>query len=1048
MGYLLFILKEDLPTPPLVIAPEDQGEELASQIEAFMPTVFIPPWDSDPSSGVPPSSMVLQRRMEGFYRLLEEEPILVTTLRGLAQRVINPEDFVEHILILVKGMTVDREELAQNLVKLGYQRVDQVEEEGSFSIRGHVVDVFPINSSQPVRIELWGDEVESLRTFHPLTQTSLESGNKIMVLPAREMMGEERVPLISLLEGRPLVLVQPEEVEMERENLLLEEEDFSSPQEIQDFIKQAPVLWINSLYQEGETLPVESYPLALSRLKGSSRLVQGTEWIKERLTLGARVYLSHLPEEGERMKTLLQEYHLEASTLESFQEQDTPGLYLFPSQLSRGLYWPDRNLAIVTRQELLGTRKRRKKSRPRRKGDVLSSLRELSPGDYVVHLEQGIGRYVGLKTLEVEGVTREFMVIEYAGGDQLLVPVTRLHLVQKYRGAQATPPALDRLGGITWKKTQAKVQKAIQDYAKELLRLEAERRLAPGHAFSPDGPEQREFEEDFPFEDTPDQEKATREIKEDMEAPHPMDRLLCGDVGYGKTEVAMRAAFKAVLDGKQVAVLVPTTILAEQHYETFKERFKNYPVNIEVLSRFKTRKEQKEILQRLARGEVDIIIGTHRLLSQDVVFQDLGLVIIDEEHRFGVRQKDKMKKLKKGVDVLYLSATPIPRTLHLALSGVRQMSIMETPPAGRKPVKTYISKWSPSILKRAITREIGRGGRVFVVQPRVEGLEELARQVQILVPRARVAMAHGQMKEKELEEVMYKFMKGHLDVLVSTPIVESGLDVPSANTLIVKDAHNLGLSQLYQLRGRVGREKEMGYAYFLIPSREALTADGEKRLQALREFAQLGSGLKLAMRDMEIRGVGNLLGTQQWGHVSQVGFTLYCQMLEETIQKLQGQEVKEEKEPQLELALEARLPQEYVGNEKVKISLYKRIAQASGEEELAELEAEVRDRFGPLPPPARNLFTLARIKLLVKELRGEKLVKSPKGFFLHLTPSTPLTWDVLAPLVKRKQVKLESEFLIKLLPQSFDIQDLENLLKELKKSVSFEETLEKEGAQI
>ncbi len=1048
LGYLVHLLIKDLPRPPLVVTPEDQGEDMAIHLDAFTPTVFIPSWDSDPSSGVPPSSPVIRRRMKGLYRILEEEPTVVTTLRGLAQRIMDPEEFVEGILILVKGMSVDREELAQTLVKLGYTRVDQVEEEGGFSLRGYVVDIFPVNSPHPIRIELWGDEVESIRTFDPISQTSLSPLSKALILPAREMIGEKRVSFTSLMEGRPLILIQPEEVEMEMENLLLEEEDFSPPQEIQAFMREAPLLRVNSLYQEGISLPVESYPLALSRLKGSSRLTQGMEWIRARLAQGIRVYLSHLPGEKERMKTLLAEYDLTATALDGFHEREIPGLYLFPSQLSRGFFWPERGLAIITRQELLGARKRRKKARPRRKGDVLTTLKELSPGDYVVHLEQGIGRYTGLKTLEVEGIQQEFMAIEYAGGDQLLVPVTRLNLVQKYRGAQATPPALDRLGGATWKKTQARVKKAIQDYAQELLRLEAERRLAPGYAFSPDGPDQREFEEEFPFEDTPDQEKATREIKEDMEAPHPMDRLLCGDVGYGKTEVAMRAAFKAVLDGKQVALLVPTTILAEQHYETFRERFKNHPVNIEVLSRFRTPKEQRDILERLARGEVDIIIGTHRLLSRDVVFQDLGLVIIDEEHRFGVRQKDKMKKLKKGVDVLYLSATPIPRTLHLALSGVRQMSIMETPPRGRKPVKTYISRWSPSILKRAIMRELKRGGRVFVVQPRVEGLEELTSQVKALVPQARVAMAHGQMKERELEEVMYRFMKGKIDVLVSTPIVESGLDVPMANTLVVKDAHHLGLSQLYQLRGRVGREREMGYAYFLIPGREGLTPEGEKRLQALREFAQLGSGLKLALRDMEIRGVGNLLGTQQWGHVSQVGFTLYCQMLEETIQRLQGQEVKEEEEPQLELALEALLPQDYVGNEKVKISLYKRIAQAHSQEELAELEGEVRDRFGPLPPAAKNLFALARIKLLVKELGGEKLVKSPRGIFLHLSSSTPLTWEVLAPWVKRKKAKLQGEFLVKLLPPSHDPQDLENLLKELRKSVSLGETSEKEGVKV
>jgi len=1022
------------------------AEEWAGPISAFQETAFLPPWDSDPSSGIPPTSWVLGQRMKSLLSLLEGSPLLVATLKGLAQQVMDPDEFVERILVLVKGMAFPREEMTKRLVGLGYQRVEQVEDSGSFSVRGYVVDIFPINEPLPIRIELWGDEVESIRTFHPQTQTSLEERGKITVLPQREMMGEKRVPLTALLKERPLVLIQPEEVEMERENLLLEDQDFLSPQEIQDFTTERPTLWVNSLYQEGITLPAESYPPAFTPLKGTSRISRGMEWIRSQLIQGMAVYISHPLGEEDRMAQLFKEYDLHPVSLPHFQGR-VKGLYLFPSLLTKGFTWPQMKIAVVAQEELLGRRKKRAKRAVKRKGDPLTTLRDLSPGDYVVHLEHGIGRYLGLRLLGVESVNQEFMVIEYDQGDQLLVPVARLHLVQKYRGAHAIPPILDKLGGVTWKRTKKQVKKAIEDYARELLRIEAERQITPGHAFSPDTGEQGEFEEEFPFDETPDQDKAAQEIKEDMEAPHPMNRLLCGDVGYGKTEVAMRVAFKAILDGKQTVVLVPTTILAEQHMETFSERFKNHPVNIEVLSRFKTPREQKEILARVAKGEVDILIGTHRLFSPDVTFRDLGLIIIDEEHRFGVRQKERLKKLKKGVDVLSLSATPIPRTLHLALSGAKGMSIMETPPHGRRPVKTYISRWNPTLLKRALLKEGERRGRIFVVQPRVEGLEELLELVKRLTPYLKVAMAHGQMKEKELEEVMHRFMKGDVNVLVSTPIVESGLDVPMANTLIVKDAHKLGLSQLYQLRGRVGRSREMGYAYFFIPGMEHLTQEGKKRLQALREFAQLGSGLKLAIRDMEIRGAGNILGTQQWGHASQVGFTLYCQMLEKTIQELQGQVMGEEVEPQLELGVEAILPSTYVGNEKAKIALYKRIAQAPDEEELKALEEEVRDRFGPLPLPAQNLFALAAIRLMIKDLGGERLVRSPKGLFLYLSPSTPLAWEKISPLIKRGKVKLQGEYLLKLSSNGQDVGETKKLLKELHESVSLTQNLKVKGAE-
>ncbi len=1039
LGYLLYLWRDALPSPPLILLPEEMGEEVKDEISAFQEAVFLPPWDSDPSSGIPPSNMVSAQRMQVLLQLLEQAPILVTTVRGLAQKVIEPDWFVERILVVIKGMEIPREELTKRLVDLGYQWTDQVEEVGGFSVRGYVVDVFPLNEDSPIRIELWGDEVESIRSFHPQTQTSFEEREKALILPYRERRGEGRVPLPSILGARPVVVLYPEDVEIEREGLLLEGDDFLTSQEIEAFIGSLPTLLVNSLHEEGITFPVEGFPLAATHLKGTKRVSQGMNWVRDRLSEGLRVYVSYPLGEQERMLQLFREYDLYPLPLPRFSEREG-ALYIFPSSLREGFLWPQQRIAIVSHRELLGVRRKRARRHVKSRGDPLTTLRDLAPGDYVVHTEQGIGRYIGLKQVNVEGIKQEFMVIEYDGGDQLLVPITRLHLIQKYRGAHATPPALDKLGGVTWRRTKKRVKKAVEEFAKQLLRIEAERRIAQGHAFTPDTSEQREFEEEFPFDETPDQEKVCREIKEEMESPHPMDRLLCGDVGYGKTEVAMRAAFKAVLDGKQVAVLVPTTILAEQHMETFTERFQHYPVIIEVISRFKSPREQREILDRVKKGEVDILIGTHRLLSRDVTFKDLGLVIVDEEHRFGVRQKERLKEFKRGVDVLSLSATPIPRTLHMALSGVKGMSIMETPPQGRRPVKIQITRWNPSLVRGAIVKELQRGGRVFVVQPRVEGIEELLELVRRLVPGAKVAMAHGQMKAKELEDVMYRFMKGKVDVLVSTPIVESGLDVPFANTLVVKDAHILGLSQLYQLRGRVGRGREMGYAYFFIPHAASLTEEGKKRLHALREFSQLGSGLKLAMRDMEIRGAGTILGTQQWGHASQVGFTLYCQMLEKTVMKLQGQPLKEEAEPRIELGVEALIPSTYVGSEKAKIALYKRIAQAGCPDELLQLQEEMRDRFGPFPKPVRNLFTLASIRLLLKKLGGERLVKGKEGIFLHLSPSTPLAQDGLSHLVRQKGMRTLGEYTLVIPLNGEDLREVEGMLKELSEGVTLSKT--------
>jgi len=645
--------------------------------------------------------------------------------------------------------------------------------------------------------------------------------------------------------------------------------------------------------------------------------------------------------------------------------------------LSRGFEVPGR-LAVVTDEELYGKKKVRSRARLRTAGDTSAFRPEFVSGDYVVHPHHGIGRYVGIKRITGEEGTRDYLEIVYAGGDRLYVPVTQADIVQKYVGPEGHVPRLSRIGGADWARTKQRVKKKVKQLAHDLLKLYAERKTTPGYAFSPDTVWQKEFEEAFPYEETPDQLRAIAEVKADMEKPFPMDRLVCGDVGFGKTEVALRAAFKAVQDNKQVAVLVPTTVLAQQHYHTFKERFANYPVRIEMLSRFRSPKEQKMIVEAVAKGLVDIVIGTHRLLSDDVRFRDLGLLIIDEEQRFGVNHKEKIKAMKTNVDVLTLTATPIPRTLQMSLSGVRDLSLITTPPQDRLPVQTYVLEYSPEVVRDAILREIQRGGQVFYVHNRVQTIERCAAFLQKLVPEASFRIAHGQMKEDELEEVMWDFINHKFDCLVCTTIIENGLDLPNVNTLIVENADQFGLAQLYQLRGRVGRSSRLAYAYFTFEKDKILTEQAEKRLRALQEFTEFGSGFKLALRDLEIRGAGNLLGPEQHGHVAAVGFDMFNQLLEEAVRELKGEKKPERRaEPRVwELHVDSYLPDDYVGDPAQKVEIYRRLALAKETKEVDELQAEVRDRFGPLPEPALRLFTLARLRVRSRELQVREVEQS------------------------------------------------------------------------
>jgi len=690
-----------------------------------------------------------------------------------------------------------------------------------------------------------------------------------------------------------------------------------------------------------------------------------------------------------------------------FSEGPSPGqVVVDQGALEEGFYLPGARLRVMTDSQIRGRPARRTRRRAAAPAEgtvrVLTSYRDLQVGDYVVHVNHGIGVYVGIRSLEIEGVTRDYIFIKYAGGDRLYVPTEQVGLIQKYAGVEGREPKIHRLAGTEWSRTKNKAKASLQKLAIDLVKLYAQRQTQPGHGFSSDTPWQDEFEAGFRYEETPDQLVAAREIKQDMEKPTPMDRLLCGDVGYGKTEVAVRAAFKAVMDGKQVAVLVPTTVLAQQHYHTFRERLSGYPVNVDLLSRFRSRARQKKTIRELKLGTVDIVVGTHRLLGEDVVFKDLGLLIVDEEHRFGVGHKERLKALRTSVDVLVLTATPIPRTLNMALVGLRDMSVIDTPPEDRYPVQTYVIEYDEDLVRDAVHRELARNGQVFYVHNRVETIDSTAVKLQTMLPDARIAVAHGQMKEDDLEKVMMDFLDRHYDILVSTTIIESGLDLPNVNTLIVEDADKLGLAQLYQLRGRVGRSNRVAYAYFTYRRGKVVSEVAEKRLEAIRDFTELGSGYKIALRDLEIRGAGNMLGPEQHGFIASVGFELYCRMLEETVRELKGEPDVRKVETTVDVSVDAYLPDDYIPDPRQKIETYQKIAAVDDLEEADELEEELADRYGPLPPPVRNLILVARVRTVAGRLDVTSVSAGPGGgLAVRFDRPTPAVRDALSGLAGR-----------------------------------------------
>jgi transcription-repair coupling factor (superfamily II helicase) len=1014
----------------------DEARDDVEYFRGAAATLAFPEPDQLPYDPASPHPAITAQRLETLGRLRDRPQggvVVIASVRGLLQRVPAPARLARAIVRLSVGAECDPQQLIRRLALLGYERLPDVEAVGQFARRGGILDVWPASSADPLRLEFDGDTIRSLRRFDPGTQRSLEQLGTATLLPRYEIViaPEELEGALGRLGpeggradppggGGADGAIRPDDPAA---GALFQDglERFAAlydPQlgTLMDYLPDDTLVVTNdpgallARAEDLERLIVRGYEEALThyprlsppaalftsagQLAALLRARSGADWMGTVESAEARGHAQELfvpcsPPDPvqrsiERLRSQIGDYTARgihtivlcdnAGQRDRLAEMlGDPGATLGIGLISAGFVLPGAGLAVLTDHEIFARYRRRRRRLKKTGGLSIAELSTLKVGDFVVHEDHGVGVYRGMKRLTLGGQETDCVEIAYAETDRLFVPVQQLALVSRYAAGEGAKPALHRLGSAAWQKTRARAKRAIQDMAESLIRSYAARRALEGHAYKPDTVWQREMEASFPYEETVDQMKAIEEVKADMESPRPMDRLICGDVGYGKTEVAIRAAFKAVQDGRQVAVLVPTTILAQQHMLTFRERLADFPVRIEVLSRFRTPKQQKETLAALKRGEVDVLIGTHRLLSRDVSFPRLGLVVIDEEHRFGVAQKERIRQMTRLVDVLAMTATPIPRTLNLSLAGARDMSVIETPPRDRLPVHTEILEFDEEVLADAVLREIDRGGQVFYVHNRVETIHNVALALQRLLPQVRVAVAHGQMAERDLERVMLEFLDRRWDVLVSTMIVESGLDIPSVNTLIVDRADTLGLAQLYQLRGRVGRSTHRAFAYLLVPSRRVLTEDAEKRLRVIEEFDDLGVGFKIALRDMEIRGAGNLLGPEQHGFILGLGFDLYLKLLEEAVAELKGAASEVRPEPRLLTDWPAYLPEEYVTNEHDKLDLYRRLAEVRDREAVDELTLEMIDRFGQLPPPAVALVELRRLRLLGAGASAESL---------------------------------------------------------------------------
>ncbi len=1049
----------------------------------------LPAHDVLPFENLSPHPDVQEQRAAALWKLATGAvSILIAPVESAALRLFDRNYYAGLAVTLKRGEEVDVEVLTAHLASVGYTQMDLVEMPGQFTRRGGILDVYSPESDRPVRIEFFGDEIETIRKFDPETQRSQSGLDEAQLLPLTETPVTERLlaavhgrlsrqrvelagadeeelaaelaaaggvsvfpgweffstvagadkSLLTLLPKCALFIDEPamvrnqidrwwNKVEQRHErsaigSLIRPEDIYLRPEVLTAQLESHMGLDLDQLgvvdvIDEDNTLgEIELKTRPTLRFHGSIPAL--AEQLRALMAVETRIVLA-APHQGDvgRLATVLREYqipyrlgsrnpHPGETILDeaSYLGGDLRVPVIVRTAIAAGVSFLDSNLVLFGANDLSDEADVAARPEPRRSKTAafVSDFRDLGVGDYVVHVEHGIAQYQGLKEIAQDGLAVEFMILEFAEAAKLYVPLTRLDLIQKYRSTDAGPaPVLNRLGSQQWTKTKARVRKAMQDMAGELLKLYAERTTAQGTAFSKDSEFQREFEESFDYSETEDQLSAIRAIKFDMESPTPMDRLLCGDVGYGKTEVAMRAAFKAVQDGKQVAVLTPTTILSFQHFETFKQRFSQFPINIEMISRFRTAKEQKEIVERVETGRVDILIGTHRLLSKDIKFQDLGLLVVDEEQRFGVRHKERLKQLRKEIDVLAMSATPIPRTLHMSLVGLRDMSVIETPPKDRMAIQTVVAKFDEKIVRSAVEVELERGGQVYFVHNRVESIYEIAMRIQELVPAARVCVGHGQMSETELERVMLAFMRHEYDVLVATTIIENGLDIPLANTILINRADRHGLAELYQLRGRVGRSNRRAYAYLLIPPEQELTEIARRRLAALKEFSDLGAGFKIAALDLELRGAGNMLGGEQSGHIEAVGFELYTSMLEAAVREMKGQTSEERPATQLNLGIALRIDESYVPEENQRLRLYKKIAGAASGAAVNEVRAEMEDRYGALPDTTVYLLEASLIRLECERIGIAQVDRKRAELHIRFTENAAVEPQQLMRLVAR-----------------------------------------------
>ena len=986
--------------------------EGASDADVERAVLPLPSLQVDPYRGMSPHFRVAAARASALHAAASGTArLIVASVAALLPRVSPPARLLRASLAIASGTEIEPLDLADLLVDAGFTREDPVEEHGAFTIRGGILDVFPAGDLEPARIEFVGDMVESLRRFDPATQRSTGRVDQLLIVPVRERFdeGDGTLPVLDCLgasRGVRLIVSEYAQVEEQarkvREQLdasyedaavrghvatLSPDEAFVGWEDLEERASGAPRIEELAVGEDGNVRHVACQPAMEFR----GRVNDWVAEIREARQRGDTVlFVADSHGRAERTVEILREYEIIAIPVEGIEDARAATVLVSVGSLSRGFRLPEAALQVYAETDVFDEERRPGDKRHSLTRTFLSDLRDLKVGDLVVHVDHGIGAFVGLKQLGVPGSAeaQEFLELRYAGEDKLFVPVERLDLVQKHTGGAR--PALDRLGGTSWEKAKTRVKKAMRDMAEELLKLYAQRKAVPGHAFAPDTHWQEEFEGAFPFEPTPDQVTAIADIKKDMEASTPMDRLLCGDVGYGKTEVAMRAAFKAVMDGKQAAFLAPTTILAFQHQKTLRDRFAGFAVTIEMISRFRTKQETKAILDGLAAGKVDIIVGTHRLLSKDVVFKDLGLLVVDEEQRFGVAHKERIKQIRRKVDALTMTATPIPRTLNMSLVGIRDMSIIETPPKDRLSIQTNVVAFDAAVIERAIRNEVARGGQVYFVHNRVESIFSIGSLLQRLVPEARIAVGHGQMGEEELERAMLGFVERRVDVLLATTIVENGLDIPNANTIIINRADRYGLSQLYQLRGRVGRSDRAAYAYLLIPPQESLSPVARKRLAAIREFSDLGSGFRVAALDLEIRGAGNLLGGEQSGHIDAIGFEMYMKLLEEAVRELKGEDLEDDARATVNLQVDLTIDDTYIPEMNQRLVAYRTVAAARTEKELETGLAEIRDRYGVPPDSVLNLAEYGRIRVLADGLGVDTIDREGRLVVIKFRPLAKL----------------------------------------------------------